>query len=893
MKHFLHFALLLAPVVAAQNRPAVQSLPPLLDRELFLAKPDISGAQISPDGEYVSFLKPWKGTPNLWVKKTAEPFGAARLLTAETKHPVSEFLWTRNGKYICYIDDHDGDKNFNLYAVDPSTAAAPGGSAIPSSRNLTAVKGAEIQLYGTAIQDPDLVYVGINDRDKLWPDLYKVKVSAGSKLLIRENTERIFTWIFDRNDALRVARRVAENGDQELLRVEANAMVKIYSCGAYDTCTPLRFDKWGKRVYIISNKGAAVDLAELLLMDPQTGKTEPVESDPLRRVDFALAGFSDPTGDLAFTAYLDDRLRYYFKNKQFEADFHWIETKVPGKEIAITSLAQDERIWLVNVSGDTEPGETYVFDRQAHTLSLQFKVLETLPRTGLASMQSIRYKSSGGLEIPAYLTLPAGVPATNLPTLVIPHGGPWMRDIWGYNALAQLFANRGYAVLMPNFRGSTGYGKKFLNAGNGEWGRKMQDDLTSGVQYLISKGTTDAKRVGILGSTYGGYAALAGIAFTPDLYRAAVDIAGPLDLLGMLDSIPPSWEHFRNMMYTRTGDPSTAAGRTWLKERSPLSRVGNIKTPLLVVQGARDAQVRKTETDQMVVALRDNHVPVEYLVAPDEGHVFLQPVNQTAWLAEAECFLGKYLKGRYQEEKTPVVAKRLAEITIDPKSVEVAKNQDKAALGVPKLVSDLKPGYYRYQTKLSRGGKEAAINTATIIEEKDGAWMVTEMAEMPGGSSTDTAILEKGTLVVRKRDMKQGNATIDLDFIGPRAAGKVKANGQVRPFSAFLGGPIFAGAAGSLQSIGCLPLADGYTLSYRNLDIQGQVPKMMQLAVKASETVTVPAGTFEAFRVEISSSKGSSDKALVWIAKKTRQPVKVVMASSAMDGAVMTSELLP
>ena len=254
-------------------------------------------------------------------------------------------------------------------------------------------------------------------------------------------------------------------------------------------------------------------------------------------------------------------------------------------------------------------------------------------------MKPIRYKSSDGLEIPAYLTLPKGPAPKNLPLLVIPHGGPWARDTFGYNPLAQFFANRGYAVLQPNFRGSTGYGKKFLNAGNNEWGGKMQDDITWGVKHLVAQGIADPKRVAILGGSYGGYATLAGVAFTPDLYAAAVSIVGPSNLLTLLESIPPYWEAGRKMFHMRMGDPTTPEGKKQLERQSPLNSAAKIKTPLLVVQGANDPRVKKAESDQIVIALRDRKFPVEYIVAPDEGHGFARPVNNMAMYAAIEKFL--------------------------------------------------------------------------------------------------------------------------------------------------------------------------------------------------------------------------------------------------------------
>jgi dipeptidyl aminopeptidase/acylaminoacyl peptidase len=294
-------------------------------------------------------------------------------------------------------------------------------------------------------------------------------------------------------------------------------------------------------------------------------------------------------------------------------------------------------------------------------------------------MQAIRYRSSDGLEIPAYLTLPKGLSPKGLPTLVVPHGGPWARDIWGYNPLAQFFANRGYAVLMPNFRGSTGYGKKYINAGNGEWGRKMQDDVTWGVKYLVAEGITDPKRVAIMGGSYGGFSALAGITLTPDLYRAAVDVSGPSNLMTLLNAIPPYWEAQRKIMYARMADPGTPEGQAWIKERSPLTAVGRVKTPVLVVQGARDPRVNRAEAEQIVIALRESGLPVQYLLAPDEGHGFTRAVNNMAMFMAAEKFLAAQLGGAYQEGGTAEVVQRLKEITVDPKTVVLSKRSDETA----------------------------------------------------------------------------------------------------------------------------------------------------------------------------------------------------------------------
>jgi len=665
--------LLLASALAAQQRPPTPSgLPPMIDRELFFGNPEIAGAQISPDGQYLAFLKPWQGTRNIWVKKVDESFSAARLLTTETKRPVAGYLWSRDSKYVVYVKDDGGDENFNAYAVDPRTPAAPDSEA-PASRDLTGAKGARVQLYSAPKNDPDVIYIGLNDRDKAWHDLYKLKLSTGERTLIRKNTDQIANWVFDQSGQLRLALHVANNGDTEFLRVDPTAFTKLYSCSVFETCNPLRFTKNGQRVYIETNRGDDVNLIGLASFNPQSGKTDPVESDPLKRVDLGGALFSEATEELVGTIYVEDKVRAYFRDKSFESDYKWLKKELHGSEFSIPSRSQDERIWLISANGDTNPGDVYLFDRRTRKLTLQYKLREKLPRESLAPMQSIRYKSSDGLEIPAYLTLPKGVPAKSLPLVVFPHGGPWGRDTWGYMPYAQFFANRGYAVLMPNFRGSTGYGKTFLNAGNGEWGRKMQDDITWGVKYLTAQGTIDPKRVGIMGISYGGYATLAGIAFTPDLYRAAVDSAGPANLITLLEATPPYWEAQRKFLFARMADLNTDAGKAWLKEHSPLTAAGNIKTPLLVVQGANDPRVNRWEAEQIVIAVRDRGLPVQYMLAPDEGHGYARPVNNMAMIMAAEKFFAQQLDGRYQEGGTPEVVARLKEIMVDPKTVVVSK----------------------------------------------------------------------------------------------------------------------------------------------------------------------------------------------------------------------------
>ena len=665
MKWMIYMLAALGSLAGAMEMQAQQ--PPIIDRAAFFGEVQIAGAQISPDGQYLSFLKPYMGTRNIWVKKADEPFSAARPVSHEATRPVRQYFWSRDSKYILYAQDAGGDENFNVYAIDPKQPADPA-TGVPPTRALTNFKGVRTEIFAAPKSKPDKLYIGLNDRDPQWHDLYELSISTGEKTLLRKNTERISGWDFDHDGNLRLAERTTQAGDTEILRVDPDGFKQIYSCTVLEGCGVNDFDAANKLVYLTTNKGA-LDLAEIELLNPVTGATVKYESDPENRVDVEGLELSDVDYHVYFTSYVDDRQRHYFKDKAFEKEYQWLQSKLPGKEIGFGVRSNDESVWIVSATSDTEPGETYVWNRKAKTLELQYRIREELPRASLSERKPYRFKSSDGLEIPAYLTLPKGLGTKNLPLIVLPHGGPWGRDVWGYDTFAQYLANRGYAVLQPNFRASTGYGKKFLNAGNGEWGRKMQDDLTWGVKALIADGTVDAKRVGIFGGSYGGYATLAGVAFTPDVYAAAVAYVAPSNLITLLDAIPPYWEAARKQMYTRMADPTTPDGRALLIAESPLTKAKAIVTPLMVVQGKNDPRVNIRESSQIVAAVRDNGKPVEYLVAPDEGHGFARPINNLALVTAMEEFFAKYLGGRSQKDVPADVEAKLKELTVDPKTV--------------------------------------------------------------------------------------------------------------------------------------------------------------------------------------------------------------------------------
>jgi len=655
------FAIILTGLAFCETAAAAErsELPPLIERERFFEDPDIAAPQLSPDGRFMSFIRPYEGTRNLWIKTVAEPFDKARPITAERGTPVDRYFWSVDGKYVLFVKDNNGDGNYNLYAVSPA-ATAEKTSKAPPVRNLTNVSGSMVIIYRLPVSEPDAVYVGINDRDRAWHDLYKLQLSTGSRELVRKNTERLAELFFDNDDHLRLATRVNDDGSSELLRIEGEKLTRIYSCPIGDECRVNRFHADNRRVYLVTNAGADVDLMRLTLLDTRTGAEELVESDPTKRADLYAPIFSDVTGKLIGTVYMGDRQRFNWRDPDWDREYRDLVARLPGKELYLAGITRDEQVMLFTASSDIEPGETYIYDRRARKLTFQFRIREDLPRQYLAPMQTIRYRSSDGLEIPAYLTLPRGVPRHNLPLLVFPHGGPTAREGWGFATAAQLFANRGFAVLSMNFRGSIGYGKKFRAAGDRQWGERIQEDITAGVRYLIEQGIADPKRVAIMGYSFGGYCALAGAAFTPDMYSAAVAIVAPSNLVTLLNGMPVSAEAWRRVIYDRIGDPHTAEGRAQLERQSPLRAVSKMKIPMVIMHGANDPNVPRAESEQMVSALRARHLPVEYLVFDDEGHGFAKPLNNIVAWAVAERFLAQHVRGvRYQESMSADAVARL------------------------------------------------------------------------------------------------------------------------------------------------------------------------------------------------------------------------------------------
>jgi dipeptidyl aminopeptidase/acylaminoacyl peptidase len=883
-----------APLVAA-----AEDTTPLIDRDVFFGDPKISGAQISPDGKWISFRQPYRDVMNIWVKKADEPFDAAKPMTADTERPVTGYFWSEDSRYLLYVQDKGGNENFHVFAVDPA-AEPEKETGVPPARNLTDYDDVRAMIYAVPEKTPGHIIVGLNDRDPALHDVYRVAIATGERELLITNESNVAAWITDKDGTVRLAYRQTEDGGSEMMPVvDGKLGDPIYTCTAEESCAPAAFHKNGKQVYIQSNKGDDVDLIRLMLMDAKTGQTTLVESDPEGEVDFGGAVFSDATDELIATVYVGDRVRIYPKDEQLEKDLALLREKLPDGELGLRSMTEDMNTMLVSVSRDVDPGSVYVYRRDKGSVEKLYTSRPELPTEHLAPMKAIRYTARDGLVIPAYLTIPKGAEGTGLPTVIMPHGGPWARDTWGYNPVAQFLANRGYAVLQPNFRGSTGYGKAFLNAGNGEWGTgAMQHDLTDAVKYLVEKKIADPERVVIMGGSYGGYATLAGLAFTPDVYAAGVSIVGPSNIITLLDSIPAYWAPIRKMFSIRVGDPEDPEDRKRLEAQSPLNSATKITAPLLVIQGANDPRVKQAESDQIVVALRDLERDVAYVVAPDEGHGFSGRENRLAMFAIIEEFLAEHVGGRYQKGALPEVEERIAAITVDPATVTMPVRNEgldaAATAALPELdASGLQPKTLVYTSTLQMGGQQIDVTSTVVLsraDEPEGAWRVATTMSSPMGEGKDEFLLASNLTPV-SRSASQGPATITLEYADDAVTGKLAMGPQEMPVNAGLDAPVWPSEEALNVAFMALPLADDTVVSYRTFDFQTQKVRVWSMKVDGRETVETEAGSFETYRLAIEAMDDMGGGQTNWVtvdAPHLTVKVDATLPPQAGGGAINT-----
>jgi dipeptidyl aminopeptidase/acylaminoacyl peptidase len=612
--------------------------PPLIPREVLFGNPEKAGPQLSPDGKRLAYLAPdKKGVLQVWLRTVGQ--NDDRQLTDDPKRGIRQYLWAYDGKHLLYLQDADGDENFHVFAAELQSGL---------TRDLTPWKGVRAQGIDLSPDHPDELLVGLNVADRSKFDMYRINLKNGAAELDTENPGSVTGWVADADFKIRAATAITpkDGGTDLLVRETPGKSWKTLRHWDFEEAgSAAGFSKDGKTLYVLGNHGA--NAMRLLAVDLATEKETVLAEDPEYDVGRVVV---HPTKHIVQAAAFNrDKVEWKVLDKDIADDFAAL-AKVRDGEFNLVSRDLADKTWLVAYTVDTGPAAYYAYDRAAKTARLLFTSQPKLEGVSLAPMKPISYKSRDGLTIHGYLTVPLGVEAKNLPTVLLVHGGPWGRDSWGFDPMAQWLANRGYAVLQVNYRGSTGYGKKFLNAGNREWAGKMHDDLIDGVDWLIKEGVADPRKVAIMGGSYGGYATLVGLTFTPDKFCCGVDLVGPSNIVTLLKAIPPYWAPMRALFGKRVGDPEKE--EEFLKSRSPLFKADQIKVPLLIGQGANDPRVKQAESDQIVEALRKANKPVEYVVYTDEGHGFVRPENRLHFFALAEEFLAKHLGGRAEPSAT-------------------------------------------------------------------------------------------------------------------------------------------------------------------------------------------------------------------------------------------------
>ena len=609
-------------------------MPDLIPLRQFFDNPERALARLAPDGRRLAWLAPRDGLLNVWVRSVGADDG--RPVTADRDRGVRSYMWSRDGRFILYLNDVGGDENYHLLAA---ASDGPGGEA----HDLTPFEGVKVGLVDVPRDDPRHVLVSTNRRERSLFDVERLDLEDGGIEPVAENPGNIISWVADRDGALRAALAQTPTGDWEVLvrEDESRPFRVLAEYANEDSGHPYAFSADGRELYVASARGA--DLIGLVALDTATGEERLIDRD--EEADLVAPILSDRTGALLGALYRRDRVVVKAFDERFGRDWARLGAIHPG-DPGITSTDDDEERWIVSFNDDREPGATYLFDRGSGDAEFLFRPRPWLDPDALAPMRPVAIRSRDGLTLRSYLTLPLGSSGRGLPMVLVVHGGPWARDAWGYDAEAQFLANRGYAVLQVNYRGSTGFGKAFKHAAEHEFAGRMHDDLVDAVQWAVDEGIADPARVGIYGGSYGGYAALVGVTFTPDLFAAAVSVVGPSNLVTLTESFPAYWRPLlAGTWYRYVGDPADPVQRKDLEARSPLFRADRIRVPLLVVQGANDPRVTKRESDQIVEALRARGVPVEYIVKDDEGHGFVKPENRIEVYRAMERFFARHLGG--------------------------------------------------------------------------------------------------------------------------------------------------------------------------------------------------------------------------------------------------------
>lgn len=622
------------PTPAARRAARAAAVDPhLIPRKVIFGNPKRAGLQLSPDGLRLGFLAPVKGVMNVWVQTVGKD--DAKPVTHDTYRGVHGYFWTPDSTAILYAQDKGGDENYRIYA-----ASVPGGAV----RRLTPDKGVRASVVEVNRYHPHTILVSMNQRDPHVFDVYRLDLRSGKLTPDTQNPGNVVSWVSDRNLQVRAALAMSPTGDKLLLARTSpkDPWKTLRTWSPLESGAPIAFTYDGAEIFAIGNKGS--DKTRLYKIRVSDGKITEI--------------FASKEGDLTgVSIHPKDRhveavsIEYLTKkwvaiDPKFQADLDALGRLAKGNRFGIVNRTLDDKRWIVAVGGPTLPARYYLYERPARTFRLLLATRPDLRRFALAPMKPVLIPARDGMKLVCYLTRPPRPLPGKQPMVLFVHGGPWSRDKWSYHPWVQWLANRGYVVLQVNFRGSAGFGKRYLNAGNREWGRKMQHDLTDAVRWVLAHLNVDPKRVGILGGSYGGYATLAGVTFTPALYAAAVDIVGPSSILTLLKSIPPYWKPLMTVFKTRVGDP--VADKEMLRKRSPLYFADRIRTPLAIFQGANDPRVKIAESNQIVAAIRKRKGQVLYVVYPDEGHGFRRAPNRLDFLARTERFLARHLGGRLE-----------------------------------------------------------------------------------------------------------------------------------------------------------------------------------------------------------------------------------------------------
>jgi dipeptidyl aminopeptidase/acylaminoacyl peptidase len=645
-------ALSLGLAVLTPPAPA-QDDAPLIAREVLFGNPSRASPRLSPDGTKLSFLAPVDGVLNVWVAPVQD-VGAARPVTHDTGRGVRVYHWAFTDNHILYLRDEGDLANARLYCVDVGTdhtmALTPAFALAPDGSPLHPVTA---RIQHISPKYPHDIVIGLNDRDPQYHDLYVVNIDTGEMVLLQRN-EGFLGFDTDDDYTVRLARRLTPDGGNEILRMNDDGawesfttidLADLFTTGVID------FDKTGEHVYMVDSRGR--DTAAVTSVDVETAATQTLAKD--RDADVSGGVLMHPTEKtIQAVSSTYERKGWQVLDKDVKGDFKYLGKLVDG-ELSILSQTLDNEQWIVAYEVADGPVRYYRYDRPGQIAHLLFSDRPELDGLPLAPMHSEVIKSRDRQHLVSYYTLPTsadprgrGKPKRPLPTVVWVHGGPWWRDTWGYDPVHQWLANRGYAVLSVNYRGSAGFGKKFVDAGNREWGGKMQEDLIDAVDWAVKKKIADPDRVAIMGGSYGGYAALAGLTFTPDQFACGVDIVGPPNLVSFLETIPAVWRPTIDLWAARVGDFRTEEGRSFLSQRSPLSFADRITRPLLIAHGSKDPRIQRSETDQLVETLQQRGVPVTYVLFPDEGHGFARPANRLSFFAVTEQFLADHLGGRFE-----------------------------------------------------------------------------------------------------------------------------------------------------------------------------------------------------------------------------------------------------